>query len=63
MWKYITRYGEDFCGEEISCDILPLAADAGLCCQVEYDPAIHGDVIEAEPGDLIWWWGDFQPNA
>jgi hypothetical protein len=59
MWKYITNQGGDFCGEEISEDILPLAQAAGLCCRVEYDPAIHGETIEADPSDEIWWWGDF----
>jgi len=57
MWKYITKLGGDFCGEEISEDILPLAQSAGLCCQVAYDPDIHGEIIDAEPGDEIWWWG------
>lgn len=63
MWKYITKLGGDFCGEEISEDILPLAQSAGLCCRVEYDPEIHGDAIEAEPGDEIWWWGDSWTNT
>ena len=59
MWKYITKQGGDFCWSEDSEDILPLAQAAGLCCRVEYDPAIHGAVIEADLGDEIWWWGDF----
>jgi hypothetical protein len=59
MWEYITKRGGYFCGEEISEDILPLAEAAGLCCRVKYDPAIHGKGIEADPGDEIWWWGDF----
>lgn len=59
MWNYITNLGGEFCGNEISEDILPLAQSAGLCCRVEYDPKIHGEDIEAEPGDEIWWWGDF----
>jgi hypothetical protein len=63
MWKYITKLGGDFCGEEISEDILPLAQSAGLCCRVEYDPTIHGAGIEADPGDEIWWWGDSWTNA
>ena len=66
MWKYIDRLGGDFCGEEISEDILPIAADAGLCCRVPYDSQIHGEDIDAEQGDEIWWWGDwniFLPNA
>ncbi len=58
MWKYITNLGVDFCGEEISEDILPLAQSAGLCCRVEYAPEIHGEAIECERGVEIWWWGD-----
>jgi len=58
MWEYITNLGGDFCGEEISEDILPLAQAAGLCCRVEYDPAIHGEGIEADPGSEIWYWGN-----
>jgi len=58
MWKYITNLGGDFCGEEISEDILPLAQAAGLCCRVEYAPAIHGEGIEADPGSEIWYWGN-----
>jgi hypothetical protein len=57
MWRYITKLGGDFCGEEISEDILPLAQAAGLCSRVKYDPDIHGAIIEADPGDEIWWWG------
>lgn len=58
MWNYITNLGGDFSGEEISEDILPLAQAAGLCCRVEYDPAIHGEDIEADPGCEIWYWGN-----
>ena len=56
VWRYITRQGNDFCDEEISEDILPLAQAAGLCSRVLYDPAIHGEGIEAAPGDEIWHW-------
>lgn len=59
MWKYITKRGGDFCNDEISEDILPLAEAAGLCCRAAYDPKIHGDMIDAEPGCEIWWWGNF----
>ena len=58
MWKFITKKGGDFCGDELSEDILPLAQAAGLCCRIEYDPELHGEGIEADPGDEIWWWGD-----
>lgn len=57
VWKYIVKTGSDFFGCEISEDILPLAAEAGLCCRVPYDPELHGEDIDAEPGDEIWWWG------
>jgi hypothetical protein len=59
MWRFILKKGGEFCGEEISEDILPLAQAAGLCSRVVYDPAIHGEGIEADPGCEIWWWGDF----
>jgi hypothetical protein len=58
MWKYITDQGGDFCGNEISEDILLLAQAAELCCRVKYDPAIHGEGIEADPGCEIWYWGN-----
>jgi hypothetical protein len=57
VWAWIKRQGGDFCGEEMSEEILPLAQAAGLCSRVIYDPAIHGDNIEADPGCEIWWWG------
>lgn len=59
LWQYIIKRGGDFCRDEISEDILPLAEAAGLCCRVKYDPEIHGDMIDAEPGCEIWWWGNF----
>lgn len=55
VWLYILGFGDDFFGNEISEDILPLALNAGLCSRVKYDPVVHGDLIEAEPGDEIWW--------
>jgi hypothetical protein len=58
MWQYIEKIGGEFCGEEISEDILPLAQAAGLCHRVKYDPAIHGSNIDADPGDEIWYWGN-----
>ena len=57
VWKYIEGIAPDFCGEEISEDILPLAESAGLCCRVVYNPEIHEEVIDAEEGDEIWYWG------
>lgn len=62
MWKYITNLGGEFCEDEISEDILPLAQAAGLCSRVKYNPAIHGDMA-AESGDEVWWWGDQNPDT
>lgn len=56
LWRFITEKGGAFCGEEISEEILPLAQAAGLLCRVNYDPAAHGEGINADPGDEIWWW-------
>lgn len=58
VWGFITKQGSSFHDEEISEDILPLAQAAGLCSRVEYDPEIHGESIEADPGDEIWWWDE-----
>ena len=57
VWDFICKEGSDFCGSEFSEDILPLAQRAGLCRRVVYDPEIHGDNVEADPGSEIWWWG------
>ena len=40
-------------------EILTLAEKHKVCDvrQVTYDPAKHGFIEEAEPGDKIWFWG------
>lgn len=66
MWKWIESGGTNglgFCQSEMSEEILPLAAQAGLCSKVTYDPEIHGDIQDAEPGSEIWWWGNKASNA
>lgn len=63
MWEMIEKIGGEFCWDEWSEDVLPLAARAGLCCRVKYDPEIHGPGIEAEPGDEIWYWGNLPQNV
>lgn len=57
VWGWIKDHPE-FCGEEMSEEILPLARDAGLCRRVVYDPEIHGDGIDADPGCEVWYWGE-----
>ena len=57
VWDMIQQQGGDFCGDEWSEEVLPLAQKAGLCSRVKYDPEKHGDEIQdAEPGDEIWFW-------
>lgn len=41
--------------ETIDRDILPLAEQHGLAQRVPYDPATHGDEIDAGEGDPIWF--------
>lgn len=63
VWCYIESIGSDFCGEEISEDILPMARASGLCTRVIYSPELHGGNIDAEPGDTIWWWGSLEDKS
>ena len=60
MWDYIVQLGQEFCEDEISEDILPLAEKAGLCRRVKYDRDKHGD-MDADEGAEIWWWGEENP--
>lgn len=55
------RYPED--AVEFDEGLMELASQAGLVARVVYDPAIHDDVPDAEPGDSIWWWGEDKPTA
>ena len=57
MWERIEKKGGDYCWQPESEDILPLAEKAGLCRRVKYDPDLHGEDMEADPGDVIWFWG------
>lgn len=34
------------------------AVDLNLMKRVAYDPEIHGRNVEADPGDIIYWWGE-----
>lgn len=46
--------------DEWSEEVMELAEKLGVgnVRRVAYDPAVHGEGIEAEAGDLIWWWGE-----
>lgn len=41
-------------------DLMKLAEKHGRARKVRYHPDVHGEFIEAEPGEEIWWWGDDQ---
>jgi hypothetical protein len=58
MWGMIQKMGGDFCGDEWSEEVLPLAQKAGLCGRVIYDPDKHGYIEDGEPGHEIWWLGE-----
>ena len=45
-------------GDEWSEDVMPFAVEAGLAVQVKYDPEIHGQIEDAEPGYDVWIWTD-----
>ena len=39
-------------------EVMEIAASLNMVKRVVYDPDIHGDIDGAQPGNLIWWWGD-----
>jgi len=58
MWEMIRKLDEEFCWSEWSEEVLPIAQKAGLCKRVAYDPEKHGLMVDADKGDMIWFWGD-----
>lgn len=48
--------GEWWFHDEWSTEVMPIAAECGIAEYVPYDPAVHGERVEAEPGDEIWVW-------
>tara|TARA_Y100000310_G_scaffold345276_1_gene463338 strand:+ start:3705 stop:3926 length:222 start_codon:yes stop_codon:yes gene_type:complete len=58
MWEWAKnacQCGFDF---EESEDIMEMAQRHGLVDRVEYDPKKHGEEIDCDEGDMIWYWGD-----
>jgi hypothetical protein len=62
VFKLVTDRVADMTMDEDDDEIMDIAGRHGLAKQVPYDPELHGDVPEAEPGQTIWWWGD-TPNS
>ncbi len=50
------RESEFFFSDEDSENIMPLALMAGLAERVIFDPDIHGEIEDADPGQAIWRW-------
>lgn len=55
---FVEKVGMDalWWGDEWSEAVMPIAVQAGIAERVPYDPEMHGEGVEAEPGDEIWVW-------
>lgn len=60
LWDWIREMlpNAGLCIEIDTEELMKLAEKHAKAKKVKYDPAVHGDNIEAEPGSEIWWWGD-----
>lgn len=54
---------DDYWCFEDGTDLCELAVTAGLLQRVKYEPADHGEVRDAEPGDEIFWWGNADADS
>lgn len=52
------RSRENFFGDEDSEKFMEIAEKHGLVQRVKYDPALHGEIEDAEPGCDVWWFGN-----
>lgn len=55
VMKNIYDAGDWWADDALNEYVLPIAEQHGLVMRVPYDPAIHGDGIDADEGDEIWW--------
>jgi len=51
VWKLFANMNP-----EVREEIMEIASELGMVNKVRYDPNIHGELIEAEFGQYIWWW-------
>lgn len=57
VWDWI-KSNPDFCGDEFSLTLMPMAEKAGLCKYETYDPEKHGEFSDLVPGeDELYYWG------
>jgi len=57
VWKWVKQRGGDIFDHEDSEELMQVAQRAGLVRRVIYDPAVHGEGIDADPDSEIWYWG------
>ena len=58
MWERTKNACRDGFYFEEQESIMEMAQRHGLVDKVEYDPKKHGVEIDADEGDMIWYWGD-----
>jgi hypothetical protein len=57
VWRVFTDNIDSLDVEAVE-EVMEIAASLNMVKRVVYDPDIHGDIDGAQPGNLIWWWGD-----
>ena len=57
VWRVFTDNIDSLDVEAVE-EVMEIAASLGMAKQVAYNPETHGEIDGAQPGNLIWWWGD-----
>lgn len=62
LWDWLREMLSDAgcCVEFDTEDLMQLAAKHGKAKKVKYDPRLHKEICDVDPGEEIWWWGDNQ---
>ena len=59
MYRRVTSAVAEASGDEWCDQIMEEAERIGLARKEQYDPEVHGDGVNAERGDIIWFWEPF----
>lgn len=59
MYRRVTSAVAEANGDEWCDQIMEEAERIGLARKEQYDPEVHGDGVNAERGDIIWFWEPF----
>jgi hypothetical protein len=54
MLRWVREHHWEFFGEEWSVEVCPILLKHGFVAREPYDPEVHGEDVEAEPGEAIW---------